>query len=455
MSHLASFKALLRQEAAGFDMLPPEHFQGATASVRGQLTRRRRRGEFGAGDTCCLLELRRDANGVLRWCDGFAGPQNVWTADGSSGLRRGFRRSAPAPGEFVDQLQFDRLQPNEISQWLDKLDRKLTPLPRGLHRLDANTQWQPAGTLPAKGRLLIFVHGTFSSSQNFLKELQGTPEGTAFLAAARTHYDAVCAFEHSTLSVSPWLNALELSRALEDTKANVDIIAHSRGGLVARWWADCLDRAPGRTRRCIHVGSPLGGTSAAAPGAIRHSMDLFTNVAEALETAASLGSSMFPLLSVVAGMLKIVGSVTGTIAKLPVADAIIAAIPGLNGQSATSNNFELNGLWLSKAAKATSHFAVRSDFQPVSPGWKFWQYFTRLDHAANAVADRFIFRQPNDLVVDSDYMLELAKGPPSTGIPVANVLDLGTNADVWHCNYFRHQPVLQWLRKTLAIPSPP
>ncbi len=441
-------KSRLRAAAAGLAMHPPEEFPiSATRPERGELTRRRLRGDAGAGNDSCLLELRRDADGVLRWQDGFAGRPAVFPS--ATGPRRGFRRAPADDSEFVDQLQFDRLKPNEISGWLDTLDQKLTPLPRGLLRLDAaGTAWDEKGKLPASGRILLLLHGTFSSAANFLRKLNATPHGQEFLKAALKNYSAVFAFEHSTLSVSPWLNAMELTRALESTKADVDIVAHSRGGLVARWWADSLDRTD-RKRRSVLVGSPLAGTSGASPAAIRHTMDLFTNVAEALETAAGLGSSMFPLLSVVAGLLKIVGSVTGVVAKLPIADAVIAAIPGLCGQSATSNNFELQTLRRSAGLSGTTHYAIRSDFQPVSEGWKFWRYFTKLDHAANLAADRFIFRQANDLVVDYDHMASFADTGTGATLPKARVLDLGTNPDVWHCNYFRQETVTAWIRKKL------
>lgn len=437
--------------AADLGMYPPVDFRFADdREDKERVLLRRRRGELGAGGGSCLLELHKE-NNVLLWKDGFA-PKSPQFSVRASSYGNGYasRGETGKPDAPVAQLQFERLKPNDISTWLDTLDRKLTPLPRGLLRLDPTGEtWLEDAALPAEGSILLLVHGTFSSSGNFLKELRSTPQGEAFLANSLRRYDAVLAFEHSTLSVSPWLNAVELARALDHTRASVDLIAHSRGGLVARWWADWLDRNP-RQRRCILVGSPLAGTSLAAPASIRNAMNLFTNVASGLEATATLASSMIPLLSVVAGLLKIVGSVTEATAKLPIADAVISAIPGLSGQSATSNNFELQSLRRGRIANDTHYHAVRSDFQPEPLGWKFWRYFTDIGRPANDLVDRLIFRQANDIVVDCDHMTSFADDGDGATLPQSRVLDLGTNSDVWHCNYFRREPVIRWMEQQLA-----
>lgn len=462
----SDLKSRLRKAAAGFDMHTPEEFPSPeTAPERGLLTRRRRSGEFAVGGDCCLMELRRDADGILRWQDGFSGRPDAYIgADTAGGRRRGLRRGVEDETEFVDQLQFHRLQPNQISGWLQTLDSRLTPLRHGLLQLQpaqsANAkenpfEWTDQVKLPASGRILLLVHGTFGSCGSLLNELNTTQSGKDLLTEALkkdSKYAAVCGFEYPTLSVSPMVNAMELARALGPTKADVDVIAHGGGGLVARWWADCLDHGA-RTRRCIFVGSPLGGTSMTAPGAIRNSMDLFTNVASVLETGATLASSMFPLLSVVSGMLKVVGSVTEAAAKLPIADAVLAAIPGLAGQSFTSTNFELQSLRRSKGLAKTTRHAIRSDFQPVSEGWKFWRYFTSLDHAKHLAADRLIFQQANDLVVDSAHMTSLAGTDVATAVhlPKTRVLDLGPNPETWHGTYFRNPEVLKRIRRVFDV----
>ncbi len=112
-----------------------------------------------------------------------------------------------------------------------------------------------------------------------------TDRGKAFLESARSAYGQVLAFDHPTVSVSPFLNALDLSRQLATTDAEIDVICDSRGGLVVRWWLDVLDRERTQVRRAVffgvhgllHVGRPRAdfGKGQKTPKASR--MDFGTN----------------------------------------------------------------------------------------------------------------------------------------------------------------------------------
>jgi hypothetical protein len=65
---------------------------------------------------------------------------------------------------------------------------------------------------PAK--ILLFVHGTFSSTVGAFGMLSSTPEGRKFLEAADRSYDAVIGFDHRTLSRDPLQNATDLQTRL-------------------------------------------------------------------------------------------------------------------------------------------------------------------------------------------------------------------------------------------------
>ncbi len=66
-------------------------------------------------------------------------------------------------------------------------------------------------------RVLLFVHGTFSSTIGGYGGLAATPWGAEFLSAARVNYDAVIGFDHPTLSDDPLENATDLlARSTED-----------------------------------------------------------------------------------------------------------------------------------------------------------------------------------------------------------------------------------------------
>lgn len=84
---------------------------------------------------------------------------------------------------------------------------------------------------PASKPLLVFVHGTGSSSLGSFGELR-KGEGNVWAALEQKFGDRIYAFEHRTLSESPIQNAIQLVKALP-VGAHVSLVSHSRGGLVA------------------------------------------------------------------------------------------------------------------------------------------------------------------------------------------------------------------------------
>ena len=80
------------------------------------------------------------------------------------------------------------------------------------------------------GPLLVFIHGTASSTAGSFDDLQAASTGD-WKALEDRYGDRVLAFEHRTLSESPIDNALQLARALP-AHATLHLVTHSRGGLV-------------------------------------------------------------------------------------------------------------------------------------------------------------------------------------------------------------------------------
>jgi len=81
-----------------------------------------------------------------------------------------------------------------------------------------------------RGPLLVFIHGTASSTQGSFEDLPRA--SSAYWKPFEQHYGhRVLAFEHRTLSESPIDNALQLARALPQG-ATLHLVTHSRGGLV-------------------------------------------------------------------------------------------------------------------------------------------------------------------------------------------------------------------------------
>jgi hypothetical protein len=168
---------------------------------------------------------------------------------------------------------------------------------------------------------------------------------------------------------------------------------------------------------------------------------LVSNIGAFAATTLKLVGTANPFLWVGGKLVEVIVSVTGGLARTPIIDALVALVPGLSGQSAVSNNHELNRLRLGPCAVIPLYYAVKSNFETPDPGWKFWQNF-RLFRIGDVAAD-VVFPGPNDLVVDTGSMTDL--GAADFKPKLAGFCDFGTS-EVWHCNYFRQDKTITFIR---------
>jgi hypothetical protein len=412
---------------------------------------RRRATRRGAPDPVQRASLYLNAEGVLEW------QLDAAIDVGSTGLRRSARRTMvdldpePPDGELVDVFEFETLPVNAVGAFLERVDARLNPRLRQqqgrLWRLipGAHGQVQPQalalGTPPSgKSRRLLFVHGTFSQSQAFFDGMAAADNGAAFMARMFQAYDEVLAFEHPTLSVSPLMNALDLQRELAAIRGPLDIVAHSRGGLLVRWAIEAVG-LPAQPVRVVLVGSPLGGTSLASPPRLKATLGLLSNFGSAVMAAGGLASAYAPLMLVPLALVKVASSMAAAAAQTPVLDGAIQLVPGLAAQSRVANNPELSRLRLLPRRPQVDYYAVTSNFEPEDPGWKFWQWF-RGKRLAHAAADK-VFPGANDLVVDTESMTELPAA-------LAGARHFGRNARVHHTNYFEQTQTLKFIADSLG-----
>jgi hypothetical protein len=384
-------------------------------------------------------------DGVLIWKSGLLSSPRP----GFRAFRRGF--AGVAEGEVIKRVRFEELPPNDIAKFWDNLDDVLTPRDpatkqRGL------LEWKdgkliPVNLPPQNGQMLLIVHGTFSNSKNFLDSLAADPNGKTFLEQAKKRYPAgIFAFDHPTLSATPLENAVDLARVFGSSKAEVDVLAHSRGGLVTRWWFESLSPELHLRRKAVLVGCPLAGTSLAAPPQWKSLMNYLTNLSSVLGAVTTTASFAAPCLSVATGLLKFFGTATNLVAKTPLADAAVSLIPGLNGQSRVGNSPGLQRLRLTTCDVMDRYCAVTSDFEPDPIGWRFWRFFNDpTGQVLNAAADA-LFNAPNDLVVDTISMTDLRD---NLKIPGAQTLEIGKNPKIHHVNYFSHPPLYAKLNEWL------
>ncbi len=292
-------------------------------------------------------------------------------------------------------------------------------------------------------RVLLIVHGTFSHGEAITDDLAAAPGGPEFLAALAATYAEVLTFDHPTLAVSPLLNAFDLERALAGCPATFDVVAHSRGGLVARAWAEAFRGGTRGVRRLVLVGSPLAGTSLAAPPRLREALQYVSNVGGAL--AGLLGAAN-PFLALGAGLMQIVTSITSLVAHTPLLDAAVALVPGLAAQSRVGNAPEILRMRAAGALPTARVFAVRADFEPPPVGWAFWKLFVQAKQRLADVGADLLFPGANDLVVDYDSVVSLAD---DRSVPAAQCRDFGTQNTVHHCNYFRQRETVKFLSEVL------
>lgn len=386
----------------------------------------------------------------------------------STPARRAWWWNKPAPkppsGEVVQQLVFEQLDKAHIGVALESLDRRLTPKAfEGDPSALGLGRWQDGGFKPfipdAHGkaeRILVFIHGTFSESKALLQDgLVKATGGAKLLDDAQKAYDLVLTFDHPTLGLSPALNAMDLAHALRPLNpSHIHIICHSRGGLVARWFCEVFCPSDVQ-RRVVLVAAPIAGTSFASAPRVRDFFDFLTNVGDKLTNVTELASLAAPWLTAAVGLIRLGTALTGGLANLPIADGLIALVPGLQGQARIGNNEEIRrlqrgvALWHSPKAKLR-YFAITADFQPTDPGWKFLEYFRKAPaHILDTVADRLFAEDKNDLVVDTVSMTNLSD---TVSVVVADCHDFGSQPDIHHCNYFTQPMTVEMIRGWLAVP---
>jgi len=447
----AALESSLKYLDAAADSLNLTPSEAPPAASVSELRRRRPRSVATNQDTITLVE----ENGVLRWEE-----RAVSVSVGGRRFRRG--GSAIVSGQVVRQYDFEKLEPNKIGSLLVTLDDKLTPN-QGLHRVrlvnagngEKRAELEKIVTPVATKRALVLVHGTFSNAENTLGELQASADGKKLLSdlieGAGKKYDAVFAFNHPTLSVSPVINALDVARLFGDSPATIDVICHSRGGLVTRWWLEGLNHGRITPGKVVAVASPLGGTSLAAPPKLRAALNFITNVGRALEAAGTVASAGAPFMIVAVGLVRVITTITGFGANVPLIDAAVAMIPGLASQSRVSNNLELARILRQTSGPLPEYYSVLANFEPPPVGWKFWKLFVKPKERAMDLGADMVFDQENDLVVDTRSMTELFKNGDEVVKRIEKVLDLGTRNDVHHTNYFRQPETVKFIRESLGI----
>ena len=340
-----------------------------------------------------------------------------------------------------------------------RLERGVTDGPVLVNSAEDATQWvrqpaYPTENLPAgrPRRILLLVHGTFSSTVGSFGALTTYEEGKALLQQALSHYDLVIGYDHYTLSDTPEQNAEGLLSALmplisDDHPLEIDAIAFSRGGLVYRYLSEVLipDSSVSIVcRKAIFVGCTNNGTELANDENWKQLMDFYTNMIAGATRLLGLAPGAALPTQILRQGIKVIGSMVTYMAQDGVGNN---SVPGVAAM-------EPNGAFVKAMNAEPAHridpgvlacYALGSNFEP-SANSNEVQLGNRLVlKVADGVVDRLMGRA-NDLVVNNDSMFVI---DPVPGSRLVEQRSVNANGRIYHTVYF-HQPMVadacaQWL----------
>ncbi|HEY1750733.1 MAG TPA: CHAT domain-containing protein [Caulobacteraceae bacterium] len=323
--------------------------------------------------------------------------------------------------------------------------------------------WSPSKaphrpTKPAK-RVLLLVHGTFSSVIGTFGGMADLVWGRAFLSACLAQYDLVLGFNHRTLSQDPKANAEALLEALGEWDFGaeppvIDIITHSRGGLVVRTLVEAL--APGsalkaRFGKAILVATTNNGTRLADPANWGRLADFYTT----LVVAACRVLALVPQAKLGATILQeAITSLGALVKEIAAAGLDEKRVPGLAamrpGQSFVN---DLNATQPGQFGPAESiYLVIDASYAPNLDGAAASDLPARLVDLVKAGAvSQLMGTADNDLVVDTPSMTAI---DAAAGDFVRDRVDFPHNPDIYHTNYFARPEVVSALTRWLGLRQP-
>jgi pimeloyl-ACP methyl ester carboxylesterase len=278
----------------------------------------------------------------------------------------------------------------------------------------------------AKGRTLLFIHGTFSRAHGAF----GAFPVDRMAQLRELYEDRIIAFDHLSLSRSPIENIEWLIDAIPEGRSlDVDVVCHSRGGLVARALAEWPGDLPGNRRVKVHrlalVGATNNGTILAD---VTHWNDL---------------------VNVISTVLNAVGVVVGEMVDLVlsfVRQIAVAAYPEIRGLSAMVPGGDYLKNFNGRPRGTCEYLAIGSNYEPTDT--KLKSYFN------DVIKDAIFGKHENDAMVRQDSIC--GSDVPGEFRTVTNTLWLPASQGIEHSYYFGHPDVAAKLVEFFrpGIPGP-
>jgi hypothetical protein len=282
------------------------------------------------------------------------------------------------------------------------------------------------GGIPGGGRVLVLVHGIFDGVY-----------GAAFsplllwgnlLERLQQHYQQrVFCFDHETLSVDPLQNARDLIARLP-SNTDIDLLCHSRGGLVTRALLQHPEfqarlQTDIRVRKVIFMGAANAGSPLAEPAHRGRLLELFTKLMQRRDPGSAQAIRYEFLLDAAKRMLA-------DAAKLPGIEALAPGSDLIHALSHTPVPAEVKYSFVCASFKNATDGRLR-ELEPIS---------------AAAFGDA-----ANDLVVPYGGMTSLGVAPLQ-GKPLTLGDEHTPQGDVYHLNYLDSQAVRDHITGFLGVP---
>ncbi len=262
---------------------------------------------------------------------------------------------------------------------------------------------------------LLMIHGTFSRAHIAFSRMP-----VEFVEELHERYQGrVAAFDHMTLSEDPIDNVRFLASRLPQN-LELDIICHSRGGLVSRLLCEQRSRFgldSLAVRRVIFVAAPNNGTALADPKHMGTYIDSYTNLL-----------NFFPdngITEILEGIINVVKSIA------------VGGLEQLRGvQSMNPRGSFLPEL--NRGSRGAARYIARgADFDPSPQGFN--------EFATDGLADS-IFGEKNDLIVPT---ASVYASNPSEYFPVNHRHVYPRQAGIHHSGFFGHPDALDRIRDWL------
>lgn len=192
----------------------------------------------------------------------------------------------------LSALALARKIEDSIDPGFYRCERKVV---NGLGTIDLKTV--KSADIPTDQKILIMVHGTFSSTQGSFGELAVAPGEEVWQPLEAAYPGGIYALEHASVTESPVKNAIDLLDALPKD-AQISLMSHSRGGMVC----ELINRA---AREDIAKNGAIDGTDKAI-------FKLFPNRTAQLKELEALDKALATKKPKVNRIVRVAGPLAGT-----------------------------------------------------------------------------------------------------------------------------------------------